>query len=462
MAGVPQIYKRNDSEWSCYQWHTGDPAPGIPVSDTQWVCIGADGVKSAVNNSDFVAGFQLQGTVLVDNSDTTPGFLASKFVAGSNVTLTVNNAGSNETMTIAATGGGGGAVTAGKGVVYIQPCDLVFTTDTAHNPNPALGYANMSGSVVRQSEAVFMHDNGTGINRAVARFACPSDMDVSQPVKVRVYYQPLNSGNSNQIFHFMFQSMANEDSVNAALGTETDYTQVTTGGFNNFIITNSVSVPLQKAGSTQNPGDWMYLQLRYEHFSGGTDGIAVFGMVVEYTKLGSGANARQSKFFHPVDFTKSNIVAVNPVTYGTMDVPVLKAMQYVAMTDFGLPSIDTIWSPPDNIDFTQSIKFRIYSILTTATTSNFTWTVSLNTYNDGQSPQSAPIAAGATVSQLITSTSGQFNLGICNATLNAPVSWGGAIQIGAGWFVRVTFTKFDGGSQNNIGFLGLKIDFGVI
>lgn len=43
-------------------------------------------------------------------ADTTPGFLSSKIVAGTNVSLAVLNPGADETLEVSATGGGGGAV----------------------------------------------------------------------------------------------------------------------------------------------------------------------------------------------------------------------------------------------------------------------------------------------------------------------------------------------------------------
>ncbi len=48
-------------------------------------------------------------TVAVTGADTTPGNLAAKIVAGSNITLTVLNPGANEQYSIASTGGGGSA-----------------------------------------------------------------------------------------------------------------------------------------------------------------------------------------------------------------------------------------------------------------------------------------------------------------------------------------------------------------
>lgn len=56
--------------------------------------------------------------VKVSSTDTTAGFLLSKLVAGTNITLTKNNPGGNETITIASTSSGGG--TPGGSDTYIQ------------------------------------------------------------------------------------------------------------------------------------------------------------------------------------------------------------------------------------------------------------------------------------------------------------------------------------------------------
>lgn len=61
---------------------------------------------------------QLQTYLLkVSSGDTTPGYLFSKLVAGTGVTLTKNNAGANETITITSTGGGAGGTTTINGVI---------------------------------------------------------------------------------------------------------------------------------------------------------------------------------------------------------------------------------------------------------------------------------------------------------------------------------------------------------
>ena len=63
--------------------------------------------------------------VKISENDTTPGLLEDKLVQGTNITLTVNNDGANETVTIDASGGSmaiGGAVTSGTSgsVLYID------------------------------------------------------------------------------------------------------------------------------------------------------------------------------------------------------------------------------------------------------------------------------------------------------------------------------------------------------
>ncbi len=59
-------------------------------------------------------------TVKVTGSDTVANFLSSKLVAGANVTLTVLNPGANETLQVAATGGGGGSVLPLSNVVFVD------------------------------------------------------------------------------------------------------------------------------------------------------------------------------------------------------------------------------------------------------------------------------------------------------------------------------------------------------
>jgi hypothetical protein len=52
------------------------------------------------------SGDDIDPQVRVSATDTIPNYLEDKIVAGSNITITKNNAGADETLTIAATGGG--------------------------------------------------------------------------------------------------------------------------------------------------------------------------------------------------------------------------------------------------------------------------------------------------------------------------------------------------------------------
>lgn len=52
--------------------------------------------------------FPIDDKAKVSSNDTSTGFLGSKLIAGTNITITENNDGGNETLTISATPGGGG------------------------------------------------------------------------------------------------------------------------------------------------------------------------------------------------------------------------------------------------------------------------------------------------------------------------------------------------------------------
>lgn len=71
------------------------------------------GLTGAVNASVYMCSSNnlnmFTANVLVDGGDTTPGPLASKLVAGSNITITTNGVDGNESLTITSTGGGGGS-----------------------------------------------------------------------------------------------------------------------------------------------------------------------------------------------------------------------------------------------------------------------------------------------------------------------------------------------------------------
>lgn len=84
--------------------------------------------SSGVTGSDVnISGFD-SNKVMVSSNDTTAGYLNGKLVAGSNITLTENNDGGNETLTIASTASGGG----GTGRTYTSgtPATIQVNNDT--------------------------------------------------------------------------------------------------------------------------------------------------------------------------------------------------------------------------------------------------------------------------------------------------------------------------------------------
>lgn len=71
----------------------------------------------------------------VSSGDTTPGYLFSKLVAGANITLTKNNPGANETITISSTGGGGGGGGAFSTTSIIGLATTTFNFSTTSSGN---------------------------------------------------------------------------------------------------------------------------------------------------------------------------------------------------------------------------------------------------------------------------------------------------------------------------------------
>lgn len=95
--------------------------------------------------------------VRITNADTTSGFLDNKLVAGTNITLTVNNPGGNETLTIDAAGGGGTPAAPDRSIQFNNAgafggsAELLFNSDgtiflaTAGTNNVSIGNGNTYG-----------------------------------------------------------------------------------------------------------------------------------------------------------------------------------------------------------------------------------------------------------------------------------------------------------------------------
>ncbi len=81
----------------------------------------------------------------VSSNDTTPGFLSVKLVAGTGVTITENNNGANETLTIEATGTGSSVLI---GVVDVNPASAT-ATEIRFDEADGFVVANVSGTIYR-------------------------------------------------------------------------------------------------------------------------------------------------------------------------------------------------------------------------------------------------------------------------------------------------------------------------
>ena len=95
------------------------------------------------------AGFESDSKAKVTTNDTTAGFLATKLVAGANITLNTLTPGGNETLEIVASGGGGNGIYGGSGTV---PTSVVATlTDNFTIASPD-AYATYGGFVFTPSK----------------------------------------------------------------------------------------------------------------------------------------------------------------------------------------------------------------------------------------------------------------------------------------------------------------------
>jgi hypothetical protein len=120
----------------------------------------------------------------VSSNDTTPGFLNGKLVAGANVTLTENNDGGNETLTISAAGGGGGELGIGS---LVQSSTLLPATPVYNAIfNNTSKFIYLAGQ-----QRVYFKPNNLGYNYSTA-----FNTGLSQPNQYRFVF---NNGNKTLV-----------------------------------------------------------------------------------------------------------------------------------------------------------------------------------------------------------------------------------------------------------------------
>lgn len=165
--------------------------------------------------------------VKVTSSDTTAGYLAAKLVAGSNITITTNNAGGVETLTIAATVAGGGGT-----YNFIAP--LTQTGDDI-----SIAANGIANSHLRQSAAVSV------IGRAASSVGNPSDIVATADNQIfgryggTLSFDVLPEDLSNQRVNILTNgvSVGTRKSVNLIEGANTTLTVADNAGANRVDVT---------------------------------------------------------------------------------------------------------------------------------------------------------------------------------------------------------------------------------
>ena len=88
------------------------------------------------------------GQVRVSSGDTTADYLIAKLIAGSNMTITQNNIGSNETLTFSSTGGGGG----GGSFTVLTATGSIDDTNKTFSFSSAPSILSINGSLYNAGE----------------------------------------------------------------------------------------------------------------------------------------------------------------------------------------------------------------------------------------------------------------------------------------------------------------------
>jgi hypothetical protein len=111
------------------------------------------------------AGAQVSTSkVKASATDTTEGYLGDKLVAGTNVTITKNNSGANETYTIASTGGEGSRVTVYADLATLKAVNTTSYTDVRTVQVTSLGlYKFQPGSTLTaDNDKIIRPTTGSG------------------------------------------------------------------------------------------------------------------------------------------------------------------------------------------------------------------------------------------------------------------------------------------------------------
>jgi hypothetical protein len=133
--------------------HTADLTVAVSGDSGNIIAVHADGLYAISDHK-----------VAVTVNDTTPSFLLSKLVAGTNISIALQNSGGNESIQISSTAGG-------LAQVYTEDSDTIYFSGNGTSGNPISAYVIISptsGNALVSDSGLYVDTNGWIKNQIIA------------------------------------------------------------------------------------------------------------------------------------------------------------------------------------------------------------------------------------------------------------------------------------------------------
>lgn len=178
--------------------------------------------------------------VKVSSGDTTADYLFSKLVAGSNITLTKNNPGGVETITIDSAGGGGGG--GSTNYTFIAPLQVASGT------NVSIAANGIDNTLIRQSAGVSVIGRAANSTGNVADITAASDNQIFGRFGGSLSFATLPDDLSNQRVNVMLNgsSVGTRKTINIIEGDNVEATITDNSG------SNRIDIELDSTGGGTN------------------------------------------------------------------------------------------------------------------------------------------------------------------------------------------------------------------